>query len=385
MLHTPDAHEPLVSRTEGTAMPRSPRSARSPPTARAAFQARPSPHWPVHPRDGAEDKGPTAPSTSARRVSSTRSTCSRAGVSSTGSATTSPALEDAVEAYRAAPSSTNGHATPSLWMGETGIRSSCTGWRRPPGLPAIRRARHRGPTTARAREFMWGSPGTMLAARVDRPDLWRESADRLRDVGGIGPLDAGSLWARPPVPRPPAPGFAVCRGAAHEPDDELHGRASDAFKRYAVEKWSRELVPLADGPTSVQSDGTIRVQWCHGAAGMVTCLAHWRRTTSATASDACRRRARVEGRPAREEPGLCHGTAGNGFAFLELLARTGDERWLDRAARSPCTPLLRSSASEQGRPGDLPLWTGDPGTALYLALCLDGRAFLPGFDDNEFA
>jgi lantibiotic modifying enzyme len=31
--------------------------------------------------------------------------------------------------------------------------------------------------------------------------------------------------------------------------------------------------------------------------------------------------------------GLCHGTAGNGYAFLKLFARTGDERWLERARR----------------------------------------------------
>ena len=31
--------------------------------------------------------------------------------------------------------------------------------------------------------------------------------------------------------------------------------------------------------------------------------------------------------------GLCHGTAGNGYAFLKAFERTGDERWLDRARR----------------------------------------------------
>ena len=39
---------------------------------------------------------------------------------------------------------------------------------------------------------------------------------------------------------------------------------------------------------------------------------------------------------------------------------------------------------ELGR-GRYSLWTGDPGTALYLALCLDGTATLPTFDDNDFA
>ena len=34
--------------------------------------------------------------------------------------------------------------------------------------------------------------------------------------------------------------------------------------------------------------------------------------------------------------------------------------------------------------GRYSLWTGDPGTALYLALCLDGSASLPTFDDADF-
>jgi hypothetical protein len=38
---------------------------------------------------------------------------------------------------------------------------------------------------------------------------------------------------------------------------------------------------------------------------------------------------------------------------------------------------------EVGR-GRYTLWTGDLGTALYLALRIDGSASLPGFDDNGF-
>ena len=35
--------------------------------------------------------------------------------------------------------------------------------------------------------------------------------------------------------------------------------------------------------------------------------------------------------PIRKGAQLCHGTAGNGYAFLKLFERTGDERWLERA------------------------------------------------------
>ena len=35
--------------------------------------------------------------------------------------------------------------------------------------------------------------------------------------------------------------------------------------------------------------------------------------------------------------------------------------------------------------GRYSLWTGDPGTALYLVLCLEATATVPSFDDNDFA
>jgi hypothetical protein len=38
----------------------------------------------------------------------------------------------------------------------------------------------------------------------------------------------------------------------------------------------------------------------------------------------------------------------------------------------------------KGGRGRYSLWTDDPGTALYLALCVEGQASLPSFDDVEF-
>ena len=72
-------------------------------------------------------------------------------------------------------------------------------------------------------------------------------------------------------------------------------------------------------------DGLIRTQWCHGAPGIVATLAPFLDEEPAVAGELTWRGAAAEGR------GLCHGTAGNGYAFLALLERTGDERWLARA------------------------------------------------------
>jgi hypothetical protein len=75
---------------------------------------------------------------------------------------------------------------------------------------------------------------------------------------------------------------------------------------------------------------------------------------------------------------LCHGTGGNGYAFLALFERTGDELWLERARAFAmhAAAQVERVRGELGR-GRYTLWTGDPGTALYLADCLDGSPNVP--------
>jgi len=77
--------------------------------------------------------------------------------------------------------------------------------------------------------------------------------------------------------------------------------------------------------------------------------------------------------PLRKGANLCHGTAGNGYAFLALAERTGDERWLERARAFAMhgAQQVERARTEHGR-GRYSLWTGDVGTALYLADCVDG-------------
>ncbi|HUG65437.1 MAG TPA: lanthionine synthetase LanC family protein, partial [Gaiellaceae bacterium] len=79
--------------------------------------------------------------------------------------------------------------------------------------------------------------------------------------------------------------------------------------------------------------------------------------------------------------GICHGTAGNGYALLHAFERTGDERWLERARRFGVHALaqVRRQRATRGR-GRHSLFTGDPGVALYLASCLDSRAAFPVLD-----
>ena len=69
--------------------------------------------------------------------------------------------------------------------------------------------------------------------------------------------------------------------------------------------------------------------------------------------------------------GLCHGTAGNGYAFLKLYRRTGDPKWLARARAFAMHAVAQSDEQckliGRRRFGVL---TGDLGLAMYLQSCL---------------
>jgi hypothetical protein len=82
--------------------------------------------------------------------------------------------------------------------------------------------------------------------------------------------------------------------------------------------------------------------------------------------------------------GICHGTAGNGYALLKAFGRTGDGRWLERARRFAVHALgqVERLRAQRGR-GRYSLWTGDVGVALYAADCLDARAAYPIVDSWE--
>ena len=85
--------------------------------------------------------------------------------------------------------------------------------------------------------------------------------------------------------------------------------------------------------------------------------------------------------PLRKGHGLCHGTAGNGFALLRLHDLTGDPRWLERARRFAMHAMGQVARGREryGR-GRYTLWTGDIGAALYINACLDAAPSFPIMD-----
>lgn len=83
----------------------------------------------------------------------------------------------------------------------------------------------------------------------------------------------------------------------------------------------------------------------------------------------------------RKGSNLCHGSGGNGYAFLKLYKRTRNPMWLQRARAFAMHGILQTQAHAH-QYGQLrhSLWTGDLGFAIYLWDCLHERAVFPTLD-----
>ena len=240
--------------------------------------------------------------------------------------------------------------------------------------------------------LMWGAAGTMLAAGAlfDRTgeerwaDAWRDSAHAL-----LGRRDADGLWvqhlygehSRQLGPIHGAVGnVAVLLGGgsllADETREALARETGSLLERTSVLEDGLANWPAAAGEPLLGSDGQIRLQWDTGGAGIVATAAGYLGEALLLAGAELVWQAGAHG--AEKGSGLCHGTAGNGYALLAAFERTQDERWLERA-RGFATHALEQAGqarAERGR-GRYSLWTGDVGVALYAADCLDGRLRYP--------
>ena len=277
-----------------------------------------------------------------------------------------PYLEQSVAAL---PDFPDEDSERSLWAGETGVRLVLQ--RLAPSAENLGRLAEliAGNAQDDRCELMWGSPGTILAGRELGLDV-SASVEWLQEQRDEDGLWTQRLHGHSGRCLGPAHGFAGCVLALGEADG-----VGETLERFAV--WEDGLVnwkPYAHMALDGSHDGTIRTQWCHGAPGIVATLAPFMDEPSAAAGGEL---TWVAG-PLRKGPGLCHGTAGNGYAFLALLERTGDERWLERARAFAMHAIAQVEAgrASYGR-GRHTLWTGDPGTALYLADCVDGGGGLP--------
>jgi Lanthionine synthetase C-like protein len=281
----------------------------------------------------------------------------------------------------------------SLLGGETGLL--LVEWRLDPTveLADLLLERIRANVDNEADELMWGAPGTMLAARLmgswtgeERWEkAWRESADAL-----LGRRDADGLWTQ----RLHGSEYRVL-GPVHGLVGNVHALLQADVRRELLERETAEILaqeaivedglatwPAVAGGKLVPKDGQIRLQWCHGAPGIVSTAAAYLDKELLLAGGELTWCAGAHGE--EKGAGVCHGTAGNGYALLKTFERTGDERWLERARRFAVHALgqAKRTRAETGR-GRYSLFTGDLGVALFAAACLDVDSRFPVLDGWE--
>ena len=391
MLFTPARHEPLVDRrfSEAVAQEAIERIA-----ARAQGELDPAAgRWPLDPADvEREGEGPASALYHGA-----------AGIS-WALGELDPGLVDrklveALEARILAEPDTLGYAAHGVWVGVAGVLAVAERhWPDPSRrdrLADLARAALDSP----ALEVMFGHPGHMaLAAQLHArtreqrwAEIWSAGAERLLEEWRHDDALGAWLWTQQFGTRE-----ARIIGAAHglvgnvrvlirggsllaaEQREEVERRAVETLTRLTVvEDGTANWPTVAGGPLT--ANDRIRVQWCHGAAGILISL--W---DLAPDDEAWGELLLAAGRlvwragPFRDEPGLCHGTAGNAYALLALWRRTGDDEWLERARAfaQHAARQVEERAERLGH-GRHSLFTGDEGVALCLAACLTGDERLP--------
>jgi Lanthionine synthetase C-like protein len=282
-----------------------------------------------------------------------------------------PLAEDALHRYRRRPDF--GAAIPGLYLGEAGILlvlhlAGANGVVE--RLRELVLANERNPTW----ELFWGSPGTMVAAcEVGLPAERERSGELLLAEWGEDGLWTQEIMGRRSQILGPAHGLAgnvhALRGLVD--DGELRRRIEPPLSRLAMRDGD-----LVNWPPAV-GDAKTRLQWCHGAPGIVATLG------DLLPDDLLLGGAELtwHAGPLVKGPGLCHGTAGNGYALLRAYGVTGDETWLRRARRFAMHALEQVDRvrTEYGR-GRFSLFTGDVGAALYARACVDGDPRFPTMD-----
>jgi hypothetical protein len=284
----------------------------------------------------------------------------------------------------------------SLLEGETGLL--VVAWRLAPdaSLADTLLERIRANVANPADEVMWGSPGTLLAARAMLEwtcesrwrGAWQESAEALlerRDAERLWVQRLYGLEIRSLMPLHGLVGIVAALVPLLDP-----ARAA-ALERDTAAILARAAVlenGLANWPGRMrrelaEPDGLIKLQWCQGAPGVVAGAAEYLDEELMLAGAELVWRAG----PCSLDKGssICHGTAGNGYALLKTFARTGDERWLERARRFAVHALgqVERARAARGR-GRYSLWTGDVGAALFAADCIDSRSAYPLLDSFDW-
>ena len=358
--------------------------------------------WPWHPLDGGKDLEPPHKSIylGASGVLWAMWYLQRAGAVSLR--IKPPELIDRVyESYLAQPDT--GEVVPSYFLGEVGIllvQWRLTGARESADRMYSAIARNIPNTT---NEALWAAPGTMVGAlhmlgwtgEERWRELYLENVEQLWCTWLLSESANCYLWTQDlygSIVQLIGAGhgfagnvYALLRGGtllSAERREVLYDRCAKTLRATAVLEgdsvnWPQSIGAPRPGRTHML------VQWCHGAPGIVTGVADFPTERSVDMDEMLVQAGNLiwKAGPLAKGPGVCHGTAGNGYAFLKLHQRTGDPIWLARARSFAMHAIAQSElARQQHGHRRYSLWTGDPGLAVYLWHCLTGSGGLPALD-----
>ncbi|MDE2275478.1 MAG: LanC-like protein [Burkholderiales bacterium] len=399
-LFDPARHEPLqpIAWSEAAA-----RAAIQRIVADTEARYAPDRYWPLHPRDLEPGDDPQQRATRLydgacgviwalhhlQGVGAARLSRSYLGV-----------LEPLLQHNRACLQSAGSEDFASYLMGDTPILLLAQGARPTPARADALAALIAGNIDHPARELMWGAPGTLLAAlflhqrtgQARWAALFRQTAARLWSQLEWSAEHACAHWTQDLYGRrstylDAVHGFVataspLIRGRALlDPADWAAWQACIVNTVQRTATWDgaraswRAWLELTPGQAP-----RMLMQFCHGAPGFVVCLADLPGPELDALLVAAGEATWAAG-PLKKGSNLCHGTGGNGYAFLKLYRRTGDPRWLARARAFAMHGIAQTEA-EAAQHGRLrySLWTGDPGFAVYLWDCLRGEAAFPTLD-----
>ncbi len=250
------------------------------------------------------------------------------------------------------------------------------------------------------RELLWAAPGAVHAALA----AWDLTGDERWSTCARDAVD--ELWRTldPPDPR----GLRLWTQDLYGRVQRLlglgHGFAGNAHallrsgdllgdaRRAELVDITAELLDAtavrddgaANWPADLDRDEPLRrLQICHGAPGIVVGLAAVRAGEQPRLDELLVAAGEATWRagPIARGPGLCHGTAGNGYALLALWRRTEDERWLERA-RAFAMHALAQCERERAAVGHgrHSLWTGDLILPFFTEACSRAESDVAGLD-----
>lgn len=256
--------------------------------------------------------------------------------------------------------------------------------------------------TQPVRELMWGIPGSMLTAYLMHQ--WTQEASwqaafntqaalllqEWQPVDEVGYLWNIDLYGSQRQFLGPVHGFAsnltpLLIGQSLLSDEEFQQISAKAMRTVVntavTGDQGANWHAIYDAANPGQNPEL--VQYCHGAPGMVTALAILPSGIDEQFDRILEQGGELtwQAGPLKKGSNLCHGTGGNGYAFLKLFIRTGNQMWLDRARAFAMHAIKQYRLSRQLY-GQLryPLWTGDLGLAIYLWNCLQAQAQFPTID-----